>query len=310
MKTKYILPLLMVVLMPIMGMATDEKSLERFCDNIIYNEAYEAHHYKPDNAYHLRYILGDRDNKGKYKYKVLDFCGERDCARAEFGEVLLGNERTLRLNMVAYALEFNNIEVFETLILNKPELKYLIDSAIYAGTDKIWCNAEFLTPALNAIKNGQLGVLRYLIKNYDVNLFKRGGYMYRRVPDYPLQEGKVIAEKAVNRWTNKTPHADRLKCAEAVQKVVEEWYRKNENNQTLHREADEYSKELYKIASQKEYMIENISPFQFTPATAPLDLFKLQGIEEGFTLNINQKIDAIIEKIMRDFDLSTFGNQA
>ncbi|MBO7605793.1 MAG: hypothetical protein J6S61_04960, partial [Elusimicrobiaceae bacterium] len=139
MKIKYLLLLSLVLLLPVASNATD--SVEEFCDNIIYNEAYDAHHYKPDNASHLRYVLGDRGNKGKYKYEVLKFCDRKDfCAQAQFGEVLLGDHRSLRLNMVAYALEFNNIEVFETLILNRPEFSYLIDSGLYAGEEKILSN--------------------------------------------------------------------------------------------------------------------------------------------------------------------------
>lgn len=312
MKLKYLLPLLIFMLIPVAGTATNEKDLEVYCDDMFYNQAYDAWHSLPDNAYQLRYMLGDRDNRGKYKYKMLDFCERMgDCAEARYGEVLIAgtDKRTTRLNMVAFALEFNNREVFETLVLNMPELRYLIDSGLYDGEDKIWSNNKFLTPALNAIKNGQVGVLKYLIKEYNVNLFKWGGYMYRRVPDYPPQNGKSMAEKAVNKWANKTPDANRLKCAEAVLKVVDDWYAKNINNRQLKAEAEEYNMALYKVASQKEYMIENITPLQFTPVT-PLDLFKLQGIEEGFAINIDKKIDAIIEKIMRDFDLSAFGNQA
>lgn len=310
MKIKYIFPLLIFMLAPVAGMATDEKDLEMFCDNIFYDKAYDAYHDLTDNIDYFDYVLGDKNNKGKYKYKMVDYCGRTDCEKARFGEVRMDDgKRTNRLNMVAFALEFNNIEVFETLVLNMPKLRYLIDSGLYEGEDKIFSNNEFLTPALNAIKNGQVGVLRYLIREHNVNLFKWGGYMYRRVPDYLPLEGKTIAEKAVNKWTNKTPDANRLKCAEAVLKVVEDWYDKNKNNRQLKAEAEEYNRELYKVASQKIYMIENITPLQFTPAT-PLDLFKLQGIEEGFAINIDKKIDAIIEKIMRDFDLSAFGNQA
>lgn len=309
MKIKYLFPFLIAMLMPVVGMAMDESSLESFCDNVIYNRVYYIFHHR-DKSELLKIMLGDMNNKGKYKYQIVNYCSVNDCSLAQFGEVQLeDDERTSRLNMVALALEFNNREVFETLISNKPELRYLIDSGLYAGEKKIWSNNEFLTPALNAIKNGQLGVLKYLIKNHNVNLLKKGGYMYRRVRDYPPQNAQSMAKKAVNKWTNQTPDTDRLKCAEAVQKVVEEWYAKNSDNAALNSEAEEYNNALYAIASQEDFRIENITPFEFEPI-APLDLFRVKALEENFAINIDKKIDAMIEKIMRDFDLSAFGNQA
>ena len=321
MKIKCLLLSLVVILIPATGMATDEKSLEMYCDDIRYDIAFNAHHDRVNNSIYLDYILGEKGNRGKYKYNMLaDVCDakEFDCSKSQFGRVLIGlnGERSLRLNMVAYALDFNNIEVFETLILNKPELKYLIDSALYKGENKIWCNEEFMTPALIAIEEGQVGVLKYLIKNYNVNLLKRGGYMYRRAPDYIPLRGKGIAEKALDKWTNKTPDKKRKECAEAVLKVVEEWYRKNENDKKMNDEADKYNKDFLEVVSQTRYMIDNIDTIKFTPY---LDIFKLQSIEkENFTdidgqinssfARIDKQIDILVNKIMRDFDFSAFGN--
>ena len=296
------------MLLPIGIMATGNKDLDKFCDNIIFNEMYNQYYGLDDNSYAFDYVLGEKNDRAKYKYEVLKICDEKNaCEWALFGGKKVFGKRSILLNMPSYLLYFNNIEVFELLLKNHPEYETFVDDGTYP--DITYCNEEFTTPALNAIKEGQLGVLKYLVKNYNANLFKTAGYVYTRknMPKEPLK-GNIIAENAVKKWAN---NPDRLKCAKAVKEYVDQWYEDNKNNQKLNKEADEYNAKLYEFASNPKYIMENITPFELTPLklTPSLDLFKLD-LKEGYAQTIEKRIDAMIEKLMRDFDFSVFGNPA
>ncbi len=305
MKIKYLLPILLVALLPIKSMATDEKSLE-YCDNRIYDTVFSRFGHRDDNATTLTYMLGTREDKSKFKFEVLEFCEQYDCAVARnSSRILVGDEYSVSLNMVALPFMFNNKEISETLILNKPELTFLTDSGIYPEKPR-FSNGEYMTPALNAIREGQPGILKYLISKYNVNLRKKAGYIYYGVsPDKSQLDGLRIAEKALEKWKNETPDRSRARCAEEVLSIVRDWYDRTEHNQEIINDAKAYNDKLYEIASNN--IVENIIPFEFVPS---LDLFKIQNIEENFAINIDKKIDALIEKIMRDFDFSSIGNQA
>ncbi len=308
MKIKHILPAFLIMLLPVGIMATDNKDLEMFCDNIIFNEMYNLYYGLDTNSYAFEYALGEKNNRGKYKYDVLEICDEKNaCERALFGGKKVFGERSLLLNMPSYLLYFNNIEVFELLLKNHPEYKDFIDDGTYP--DITYCNEEFTTPALNAVKEGQLGIVKYLVENYDVNLFKTAGYVYynKNKPQRPLTV-EEIADNAVTKWRDETPNADRLKCAVAMQKYVKQW---QESHKDMKAKAKAYNEKAYKFASDPEYIMENITPFEFTPPqfTPSLNLFKLD-LKEEYAQTIEKRIDTMIKKLMRDFDFSAFGNQA
>lgn len=308
MKIGNIFSALLIMLLPFFVFAGESKDLEKFCDNIIFNEAYKLYHGSEYNSRAFTYALGDQDKRGKYKYDLLELCENADCGKAQFGKIRIFDRRSLELNMPSFLLYFNNIEIFELLLLNRPEMKNLMDDGMYP--DITWCNGEFITPALNAVKEGQLGILKYLVNNYNANLFKKAGYIYhnKSKPQEPL-DAKTIAANAVEKWAN---NPDRLKCAIAVQDYVNQWYTENENNQVLNSEAAEYNNRVFQFASDPIYIMENITPieFQMLEFTPSLDIFKPQKIEDNLTQNIEKQIDALIERIMHDFDLSAFGNQA
>ncbi|MBO4707577.1 MAG: hypothetical protein J5594_03340 [Elusimicrobiaceae bacterium] len=304
-KIKCIISLLLLIsVLPIGLAARASNDLEKECDNLIYEATYNRYYGRTIPNEEIPYMLGEPDKpNGKtiYKYKVFHMCNVINCESASFGGFKINNdEATNRYNMPTFALFLNNIEMFEELLKEFPNLRYLVDSAI---SKKKSYNGEFLTPALNAIAEGQYGILKYLIKKYDVNLLKEGGNIHVIIGYDHIIDAKKFAEDAVNKWKN-AGNTKRLRCAQETKKVVEEWYAKHEHESKYVNEKIKYNEEIKKLA--KEHPVVQIMPFEFTPS---LDLFKPQNIEQNFAQNIDKQIDILIEKIMHDFDLSTFGNQ-
>ena len=311
MKIRYILPVLLIALLPSMIMARDSKDLEKYCDNIVFNETYKLYHDKEGILYSIRYTMGDIDNRGKYIDEVLGwYCESHDCSEGAFGGMTIFGNMTYYYNMPTFALYLNNKELFEALLNKFPEMKDLVDNGFNASDPNL-SNGEFATPALLAVKEGQIGVLRYLVTNYDVNLFKAFGYIYIHPQGAKrLYNAQETAEKAVKRWARRN-NEERLECAKAVLEYVNAWYEENKENTALQEEAQKYNEEVYASASKIEYMMDNMVPLDLTPFeyTPSLNLLQL-NIEERYAQNIEKQIDAIIEKIMRDFDLSAFGNHS
>ena len=166
-------------------------------------------------------------------------------------------------------------------------------------------NEEFLTEAFQAVKEGQVGVLEYLIENYKPNLLKLSGYVYRSpyLPHEPVNV-RELAKNSLEKYKERDDYA-RVECMLAIQKVIEDWYKKHEYEKEYVEDAKRYNEIVLKWAPI--YRVENDMPFEFTPS---LDIFKLQGIEENFAQSIEKQIGILIENIMRDFDISAFGNPA
>lgn len=311
MKIKYILPVLLILLLPVGLIARDSRDLEKFCDDVVFNETYKSYHGKDGVVYSVKYTMGEIDNRGEYIDDVLGwYCASHDCSEGLFGGMTIFGDMTYYYNMPTFALYLNNKELFEALLNKFPEMMDLVDNGFNASKPNL-SNGEFATPALLAVKEGQIGVLKYLVTNYNVNLFKAFGYIYIHPQGAKrLYNAQETAEKAVRRWTRRN-NEDRLECAKAVLEYVNAWYEKNKDNTALQEEARKYNEEVYASASKPEYMMDNmvpldLRPFEFTPN---LNLLQL-NIEEKYAKNIEKQIDAIIEKIMRDFDLSALGNPA
>ena len=292
-----------IVLLPISASALDEN----YCDNAVYYEYYNKFNgqtISPD----LIYAMGTREKRGIYKKEMLNYCatttGYKACDRRFYGRDRDGSDR-LDMNMPSFLILINNRALFDALV-KEGGYGYLIDNGIYDIENK-GGNDEYLTPALLAVREGQVGTLKYLINKYNVNLLKLSGYLYKnpRKPKDAPRNAKKLAEMSLERFRKEGNYA-KVECMLAVQRVVDQWFRDNANNKEYLDDAERYNK-IIKEWAPKNMISDNDIPFEFTPS---LDIFKLQNIQENYTQNIDAKIDALIEKIMRDFDLSAFGNQA
>lgn len=312
MQIKRILSILLIMLLPIGIMARDSKDFERACDAIVFNEAYEKFHdvVKPKS---FTYVLGEKDNRLKYKDELLKFCNENKCDRAKFAGMTIFEKRALDLNMPSFLLYLNNIKLLEILLSEHPEMKVLMDDGTYP--DITWCNGEFITPALNAVKEGQIGILKYLVDKYNVNLFKIAGYKYynKNKPQHPLTVVE-IADEAIARWRYETPNSARLECAVKMKEYVEEW--KN-SHKYMEAQAKDYNNKVENFASTPKYIMSDIIQFEFIPVNT-LDLFRLQNMEGNYSQSFKQqyvekRVSALIEKVMHNLELefnsADFGNQ-
>ncbi len=305
MKIKHILSILLFVLLPIAGMATDEKDAEKLCDNYIFNDIYATYYNSPHNARIFNYVLGTKEKRGIYKNEIVKMCKEEGepCDRSYYGGVQVFGEESPHLNILAFAIYLNNMEVFDTVVKENPNMRYLIDSAFYMKQIPL-SNQEFMTPASILIENGMIGTLKDLTTKYkEVNLRKMSGRIHYNPRRPKPMDNLLRAKTAVEKWKNEG-NEERLSCSKKVLEFVQNWYDEHNDKKTIE-EATKYNVVLLDIAERNK--IVDITPFEFTPS---LDIFKIQKIEDNFAQNIDSKIDVIIEKIMRDFDLSAFGNQA
>lgn len=303
MKIKYLFALILsLALLPAGVYALDEN----YCDNAVYNDYYARFNGKSITN-DLQYAMGTRQNRAIYKNEMLRFCAEttgaRACNKAFFGSDREFGDRVM-VNMPAFLILINNRVLFEALV-TEGGYGYLIDNGIY-DIEHDHGNGDYLTPALLAVREGQIGTLRYLVNKYHVNLFKLSGYVYRspRKPKDTPRNAKRLVEVSLQRFQEKGDYA-KVECMLAVQRFVDRWFEENANNQEYLQDAERYNAIINEWAPRN--MIQNDIPFEFIPS---LDLFRLQGVEENVAQTIEKQIDTLIEKIMRDFDLSAFGNQA
>ena len=302
MKIKYFFALIFALaLLPIYANALDKN----YCDNAVYKTYYDRFEGK-NVTDDVKYVMGKRDNRGKYINETLAYCAdpnlEDKCDWAMYGGDRHGYDKAL-VNMPTFALLLNNIPLFEALI-NRGGYGYLLDNGVYkVAEDKF--NDEFLTQALQAVKEGQVGVLEYLIANYHPNLLKLSGYIYRspRLPHAPV-DAKTLAQNSLDKYQNRGEYA-RVECMREVKRIIDNWYQENASKREYIEDAESYNKIVLEWAPR--YVVENDLPGEFNPS---LNIFQLQGIEENFAQNIDKQIEILIENIMRDFDLSAFGNQA
>ena len=300
---KYFFTLIFALtLLPVFTNALDKD----YCDNVVYKSYYDRFGGKKNLTDDVKFVMGERNNRGKYIQETLDYCAdpklEDKCDWAKFGHDRHGYDRAL-VNMPTFALLLNNKPLYEALI-NEGGYAYLIDNGVYMVQEEQF-NEEFLTEAFQAVKEGQVGVLEYLIENYKPNLLKLSGYVYRSpyLPHEPVNV-RELAKNSLEKYKERDDYA-RVECMLAIQKVIEDWYKKHEYEKEYVEDAKRYNEIVLKWAPI--YRVENDMPFEFTPS---LDIFKLQGIEENFAQSIEKQIGILIENIMRDFDISAFGNPA
>ncbi len=309
MKIKQVLYIFLIVLLPVAGMATDEKDAERLCDNYVFNDVYSTYYNKSSSSEILKYVLGTKEKRDIYKDDLIKLCkikskSDGTCEQAYYGAVDVFGKKSLRLNILSFSLYLNNMEIFDAMVKANPNMRYLVDNALYM--DKInLSNEDFMTNASILIENSMPGTLKDFVTKYkdEVNLRKISGRIHKSPIRPKPMDNLVRATKLVEKW-EKEGNEERLFCAKKVLDFVQKWYDEHNDSKTI-KEAKEYSDTLLKLAEENK--IADIEPFQFTPS---LDIFKIQTIEDNFTLNIEKQIDVIIEKIMHDFDLSAFGNQA
>ena len=308
MKIKYFFALIFaIILLPVFVYALDEN----YCDNAVYEEYYQKYNGKPI-SYNLKYALGIKGNRGIYKHELLDYCAKTTkggaCNTPFYGQGRAVGDRVV-VNMPTFLILINNRVLFDALV-TEGGYGYLIDNGIYE-IEKDRGNDEYLTPALLAVREGQVGTLKYLIDKYQVNLFKLSGNLYRspRKPKDAPRDVKRLMEISMERYKEQGNYA-KIECMLAVQKVVDQWLKKNANNKKYLDDAERYNKIVKEWVPKN--IVADVAPFEFVPGYSPsLELFKLQSIvEESFAQNIEKQIDALMEKIMRDFDISALGNPA
>ena len=178
-----------------------------------------------------------------------------------------------------------------------------------AQTESHYENSEFFTQALLAVRYSQVGILEYLIENYDVNLLKLSGYLYdKEYTNVPTENADVKEQLRLAKeyWAKKNDERG-LKCAEMTEQVVNKWLEEHGNEERYVKEAQQYNERL-KYWSDKHRLIENLDN---DDEDRPVNLFETK---ENYTLQIDNKIDnlqidILIQKIMRGLDLSIFGNK-
>ena len=313
MKIKNILFMLLIMLLPIVSIATDNRDEASICADIIYDEVFPACYHSRTNSPVTNYILGVEGQKGIYKQDIVNLCNKKnDCDQAEYGKLRIDVYNENRsLNMIALSTYMNNFEVVRALFADKPEMKPLIDTGLYAPEPKK-SNNRFYTPALLAVELGQLGVLKKLDKEYHVNLFKEGGWIdkFADEKDQVLRGAQRIAKSSVKRWKRKIELTDdpytkekyqkMLNCAKLTQEYVDQWFEDHKNDQAKLKEAREYNAKLQAIASMKENMVQTVEPFEFVPENyfIPLRL----NIDDSYAQYIQDKIESLINNIMQNLE--------
>lgn len=314
MKIKSILSILLIMLLPIAGIATNNGDEASVCADIIYEELFDICSKSEGNTRATKYILGVKGQKGIYKQDIVNLCNEnKDCDQAKYGNLRIKfyDEDSGHINMVTLSTYMNNFEVLKALLAAKPEMKSLIDTGLYAA-NPAKSNNRFFTPALFAIERSQLGVLKRLDKEYHVNLFKKGDWIYKYIDpeDQVLRDAKRLAASSVKRWKRRVERTDdlykkekygqMLHCAKLTQEYVDQWFEDHKNDQAKIKEAKEYNEKLYAIASLEENMAQNIEPFEFVPEdySIPLRL----NIGDSYAQYIQDKIEVLINNIMQNLE--------
>ena len=315
--------LLSVMTLPVLSLKAYSIS-DTECDNMPY-EYFIAHSTKIDNTEdrHLKYLVGEKNHRGKYKQEALDYCATtKRCAYVYDEENFFGNiplEDSVEVNYPTFALFLNNIEVFEALIKDGG-LSFLIDDGIY-GAKYNRMNSYFETPALLAVRYSQVGILKYLLENYDINLYRLSGYVYKS-DDKPqeLVDAYGVNEVASNYWSKKGNEKGK-QCALKTKAVLDKYFREHRRNADSYRKAvEEYNNKVRAWA--EIYRVNAFNNFPMRRGVDVLDI--LQPEEENYTSNdtdLNErlykvekeideiKIDILMHKIMNGFDLSVFGNK-
>ena len=305
MKKTIAITLFLVTLLSV-GLKADDEIDDFTCDNAPYVYLIAKKNYNAEREY----LFGLPDNRGIYKEEAVDYCRKdiRPCDRGtgEFRDVFFEDNwwETVAINYPTFALLLNNKEVFEYLT-TVGGYGELIDNGLYK-VEKEWNNSEFMTQAHLAIRFGQVGILKYLIKKYDVNLLKKWGYIYILGKDTPKEnkDSLDMANMYIEHW-KKINNYQLVQCTKQAKKVVEKWYAENANKPKYKDAAEKYNKILDYWAHK--YKAANDTPI-FTPVNS-FDMLRLK-IEDNYAQNIEKQIDNLIEKIMRGFDLSGFGNKA
>lgn len=313
MKIKYFFAVIFALaLFPMFANALDKN----YCDNNVYEDYYRRFAGK-NLSPNLKWAMGERHDRGKYIKEMLAYCADPNriwkCDHPRYGtdrdpkiEQGFGYEfrDMAAVNMPTFALLLNNKPLFEALI-TEGGYGYLLDNGIYKIAEDLF-NDEFLTQAFQAVKEGQVGVLEYLIENYDANLLKLVGsiYRYHLAPQTPV-DVKAYAKRWLEEYQRRGNY-EKVECMVAVQKVIEDWYQKNAHKKKYIEEAERYNKILLEWAPK--YKVKNEVPLEFVPMHLP-DVFRL-NIEQNYAQNIENQIDVLMEKIMQGFDLSNFGNKA
>ena len=311
MKRYKIIVVFLLMALPLFVQAED---IDKFvCDNAPY-EYFVEHLSDWDKGEGKRkenlYLLGTKDNRAIYKQEAFKFCEEfKYCTYRLKGHYYFGYELEdyVALNYPTFALFLNNKELFEAFI-NRDEFRFLLDNGL-AQAETHYENSHFYTQALLAVRYSQVGILEYLIENYDVNLLKLSGYLYdKEYTNVPTENADVKEQlrRAKEYWAGKKDERG-LKCAEMTEKVVNKWLKEHANEERYIKEAQQYNERL-KYWSDKHRLIENLDN---DDEDRPVNLFETK---ENYTLQIDNKIDnlqidILIQKIMRGLDLSIFGNK-
>ena len=286
------------------------------CDNIPY-EYFITHSTKIEKNPQLKYLVGERNNRGKYKQEAIAYCRERYCEYSLDWENFFGNiplEDAVAVNYPTFALFLNNKEIFEALV-KYGDFGFLLDDGIY-GAELNYMNSYFETPALLAVRYSQVGILKYLLENYDINLYRLSGYVYKS-PSKPQEvfDAYGVNDFAMEYW-KKRNIPEGVECAKKTKKVLDKYFKEHKKDAETYKEAVriynaqvKYWAEFYRVNAL------NNSPLR------PEILNFMQPEEENYaqdntedvidTKAINDlKINLLMQKIMRGFDLSVFGNKA
>ena len=105
---KYFFTLIFALtLLPVFTNALDKD----YCDNVVYKSYYDRFGGKKNLTDDVKFVMGERNNRGKYIQETLDYCAdpklEDKCDWAKFGHDRHGYDRAL-VNMPTFALLLNN----------------------------------------------------------------------------------------------------------------------------------------------------------------------------------------------------------
>ena len=327
MKKYLIIAALIISLLPVGLKAKQltDAELQDICDNEIWYEQLEVYkivtNIDPEELSwlerefredYMKYLIGEENNKTKYNQKAINYCVNREHRWCEWGVFPLYyySERIV-VNYPSAALAVNNKPLFEALIKEYP---FLLDNAV-VDYENYHSNGFFYTPALLMVRNSQFGVLKYLIEKYQVNLLKNSGYIYNDKTKPQKQiNAKELAKQSLEYW-KKDGNEIGIQCAQKTLEVVEDWYKKYENDRKYNNQAlKDYNKELSRIANLEEQRAENQIPEEYEGGVIPASFMspdeqyaEIKEIEREIK---NIEIQIMIDKIMRGFDLSLLGNKA
>lgn len=291
------------------------------CDNMPYE--YFVTHSKKKDEKPLLYLVGENGNKGKYKQEALEYCSEtKHCPYVYDQEFFFGDyplEDSVEVNYPTFALFLNNKVIFEALI-TEGGLGFLIDDGIY-GANFNRMNGYFETPALLAVRYSQVGILKYLLKNYDINLYRLSGYLYKST-DKPQKLVDAYGVQAVaEQYWKERGIAKGTQCAAKVRTVLDNYFKEHEKDADVYKKAvDEYNTKVKAWA--EIYRVNAFNNFPMRRGMNVLDV--LQPEKENYASNdsdLNErlhkvekeidyiKVNILMHNIMNSFDLSVLGNK-